>query len=1046
MQWLARISVKRPVFATVLILVVCVVGVTGYLGLGVDRFPKVELPMVLVTTPVPGAAPKEIETDVSDEIEEAVNTISGIEALTSLSTEGMSLVFVQFALDKDVDVAAQEVRDRVNTVLAELPIGSDPPVIQKMDPDASPVIYLTVKADRPIREITELADKVIRPRLENVSGVGQVLIIGGRERRLNVVVDPVKLQAAGLTAAQVQRAIASQNLSMPGGSLDTGPESITLRISGRVTSPAELAELVLRETDGHPVRVRDVARVEDAEADATSTALRDGVRAVVLSIRKQSGENTVAVVDAIYARLREIEEQRLLPAGVTLEVVRDESATIRTSVAAVQEHLILGALFASLVVLLFLGNLRSTVIAAVSIPVSIVGTFSLMRAMGFTLDTITLLALALAVGIVIDDAIVVLENIWKHIEEKGMRPFAASVQATKEIGPAVLAATLSLIAVFVPVAFMSGVVGRFLKSFGLTMAFSIAVSLLVSFTLTPMMCARMLRKHQATGGKKPLLERMVDVGYKPIERAYMAILGFVMRRRWVVVVGALLVFLSTGPLMSAAPKDFLPESDEAHFMVNVRSPEGTSLEAATLIGERLARDIRRVSGVTSTLVMTGDNMLRLPNLTGIYVKLSHPGERQETQKQIMDRVRAEVVAHAPEELRVDVSQVALFQGGMTWAVSYELVGPDLERLEQYADEIVAELKKSPGAVDAQSSHIPGKPEMSVAILREKAADLGVSVSDVALTLRLLVGGLEVSSYREHGHEYEIYLQAERAARADLDGLALMTVPSTKLGSVPLSQVVKVEPTTGPSQIEHSSRRRKINLFSNVAPGHSEGEISAIILAKVQAMNLPPGYALVPFAQTKEMARAQSVFAAAFALSFIFMYLVLAAQLESWLHPITILLSLPLSLPFAVISIILFGQSLNIFSVLGVLVLFGVIKKNSILQIDHINQLRARGVPRAEAILRGNRDRLKPILMTTLAFVAGMVPLLFAQGIGAGYNRATAGGIVGGQILSLLLTLLATPVAYSLFDDASAWIKKKLGSRRSAEDEELDEPEAPAAAA
>src|SRR5215813_7201884 len=538
MQWLARISVKRPVFASVLILVILVVGVAGYFTLGVDRFPKVDFPSVIISTRVPGGGAKEIETEVTDKIEEAVNTISGIDELRSISSEGLSLVYVTFVLDKDANVGAQEIRDHVSSVVNNLPVGTDVPVVTKMDPDATPILNLSVDAaNRPIRDITEVADKIIRKRLENVIGVGDITIIGGRKRQINITVDPVALRANGLTALDVQRTIAGQNVTMPGGSLKNGPDDVTLRVKGRVASPDEIARLVVKDVDGHPIRVGDVGRVEDGEEEAESAAVRDGKNAVVLSVRKQSGENTVKVVDSVRARVVELNAE--LPPGYKLEVVRDNSATIRTSVSAVQEHLVLGAIFAALVVLIFLGNLRSTIIAAIAIPVSVIGTFALMAAEGFTLDNITLLALALAVGIVIDDAIVVLENIYKHIHDKKEKPFVAAIQATKEIGLAVLATTLSLIAVFVPVAFMGGIVGRFLKSFGLTMAFSIAVSLLVSFTLTPMLSARWLRRPHAQEGRAarpPLLERMVDVAYKPVERAYMATLAWVMRRRWVVVV------------------------------------------------------------------------------------------------------------------------------------------------------------------------------------------------------------------------------------------------------------------------------------------------------------------------------------------------------------------------------------------------------------------------------------------------------------------------------------------------------------------------------
>jgi hydrophobe/amphiphile efflux-1 (HAE1) family protein len=1045
MQWLAEVCVKRPVLATVLVLAICVIGFAGFANLGVDRFPNVDFPVVTVVTRLPGATPDQMETDVTDKIEEAVNTIGGIDEMRSTSTEGTSIVMVTFQLEKDVDVAAQEVRDKLARVQSDLPTGTEQPVISKVDPGATPVLYLALDADDDKRAVSELADKSVRRQLQTVPGVGQVTILGDTKRQVNIWVDPLALRARGITAAEVQHAVAGQNLTMPGGRVEAGPEQLGLRIKGRIESAAELASLVIAVRDGSPVRLGQVARVEDGAERAETLALRDGRPSVVLSIRKQSDANSVAVVDAVRERLALIQEG--LPAGYRLEVVRDNTATIRTSVHAVEEHLLLGGLFAALVVLLFLGNLRSTIIAALAIPVSIIGTFALMWQQGFTLNTITLLALALAVGIVIDDAIVVLENIHRFVEEKGMSPREAAIAATREIGLAVLATTLSLLAVFVPVAFMSGIVGRFLKSFGLTMAFAIAVSLVVSFTLTPMLSARWLKKARPIGNgphgrahHKSLLERLVDKFYLPIERFYMRILRWAMSYRWIIALASV-ASLATVPFIAGrVKKGFLPDSDEAHFEINVRAAEGTSLEQTAITGERLARAVRQLPNVEATLLTIGDNEEKTPNLARVYVKLNDPGAREESQFQIMERVRQDIAARAIADdpaLRIDVSQVAMFSGGgqSTAAVQLLLTGSDLGELDRYARLAVERVKHAPGAVDVSTTAPNPKPELSVSIERERAADLGVNVADVANTLRLLVGGAPISNYEENGQTYDVSLRAEERYRADAAGLALVSVPSTKLGSVPLSEVVKIGSATTPSQIERYNRRRQVMLLSNVAPGHASGQVLAAMEREVAALGMPSDYRALPVGQSKEMGKTMKAFGMAFLLAIVFMYLVLAAQFESWLHPITILVCLPLTLPFALVSLLIFDQALDIYSMLGLLVLFGVVKKNSILQIDHTNHLRSKGMERLAAILEGNRDRLKPILMTTLAFVAGMVPLLFSSGIGAGFNKATAGVIVGGQALSLLLTLLATPVVYSYFDDLGAWLARRFGRKDEAEPEQ-----------
>ncbi len=1026
MQWLASLCIRQPVFTWVLMLLFVVVGTFGYRSLGVDQFPKVEIPTILITSTLNGSAPEEIETDVTDKIEGTINTISGVDELRSTSSDGVSLVIVTFDMAKDIDVAAQEVRDHINNITPDLPKGMDPPVVQKVDPDASPILFVTLSAPGDLRDVTELADKRVRRQIESINGVGQLKILGGHKRQVNVWLDPLKLQATGLAAIDVERSLAQQNLTVPGGLIETGPKSIALRVEGRVESVEKIGRIVVRDTLDHPTRIEDVARVEDGSEEPTTAASEDGVQSVVLSIRKQSGQNTVAVVDAVRARLSRVEKS--LPPGSSLRVVRDESGSIRTSVDAVKEHLVLGAIFAALVVLIFLGNPRSTLIAALAIPISIIGTFALMWVMGFTLNIITLLALALAVGIVIDDAIVVLENIVRFIEVKKQKPFVAAALATRDIGLAVLATTLSLMAVFLPVAFMSGIIGQFLKSFGLTMAFAIFVSLIVSFSLTPMLSARLLlpAPEQGHGYRKPVLERMVDAFYGPIERGYMALLRFSMRHRWVIVVLACSTLGSCVPLFAVVPKGFTPPNDVAEFDVNMRAPEGTSLLQTRLIAERLAAEVRTLPGVAHTLVTIGNDAQQTRNLANIFVALVDPKDRKDDQFAIMDRVRKEIIPKQPKNLRMDVSQTAQIGGGASQAlVQYTIAGPDLNQLTRYTKNILERLKASKGAVDVDSNLIVGNPEIKVSVDRERAADLGVDVVDVANALQLLVGGLKVSTFEEGGNDYDIRARADLVYRADPNGIAVMTVRTKTGQTVPLSSVIKLRETTGPSLINRLARQRQVTITANVAPGIGTSIVSDALVKIIGDQHMPASYNAIPAGMTKEQGKAFMGFLVAIAMSAIFMYLILAAQFGSWLHPVTIMLSLPLTIPFALLSLLIFHQEISILSMLGIIVLFGVVKKNAILQVDHTIHLRAEGMERHEAILEANRDRLRPILMTTLAFVAGMIPLILSRGVGAGMNRATAGVVVGGQVMSLVLTLLVTPVAYSLFDDVTVWAKRKF---------------------
>ena len=1028
MQWLAEVCVKRPVFATMLILSLVVVGAFSFFSLGVDLFPKIDFPTITITVVNPGASPQEIETEITEKVEEAVNTISGIDELRSSSVEGISQVFVQFVLEKDVNIAAQEVENRVQTVIPNLPETAKQPAVQKLDTDAAPVLRISVSAPKSLRDVTEVARKQIKERIESINGVGQITIIGGRERQINVWVDPDKMRSYNVTPAEVSGALKIQNMEFPSGRLDEGQKETSVRTVGKIKTPEEFNDVVVATRGNYQVKVKDLGYVEDGAEETRSEARLNGVPAVTLIVSKQSGQNTVAVSREIKARLAEIE--KTLPPGFQMRVIGDNSVFIENSLHAIEEHLIVGSILAAIVVFLFLWSFRSTLIAGLAIPTSIIATFALMYAMGYTLNSITMLSLTLMVGIVIYDAIVVLENIFRFVEEKGMSPHQAAIEGTREIGLAVLATTLSLMAVFVPIGFMQGIVGRFMSSFGLTASFAVLVSLIVSFSLTPMLAARLIKRKKEepidlsddiSGDgmleHKPASDSHYTGWFGVVDRFYTSMLRFSMAHRWVIVLVCLLVFISIVPLFMFVGKNFLPVDDQSQFEISVRAPEGSSIGATSQLFERIASEIRKMPGVTDTLSTVGGGQQQVVNAGTIYVKLADIKDRTKTQEMMMDDAR-KLLKDFPPELRTGVQQVQAFSGGgfRNANVQFLIAGPDLKKLEEYSAKILEKMRSIPDAVDVDSTLISGKPELQLQIDRDTAADLGVRVGDISQALNTLVAGQEATTFNAGNDQYEVRVRAINPFRTSVEGLRRMIVPSSKVGWVTLDRVVKTASGTGPSSVDRTNRQRQVTLLANTRPGGSAASITSAIDSYVKELNLPSTYRTGYVGQSKEMGKAGFYFLLAFALSFIFMYIVLAAQFESFIHPVTILLTLPLSIPFGIFSLLVLGQTVNIFSGLGLLLLFGVVKKNAILQIDHTNTLRSHGMGRYEAIIQANRDRLRPILMTTIALVAGMIPLVVSTGAGSGTNRSIGVLVVGGQSLCLLLTLLAVPVFYSIFDD------------------------------
>jgi hydrophobic/amphiphilic exporter-1 (mainly G- bacteria), HAE1 family len=1023
---LADVSIKRPVFAVMMSAAIVVLGLAAYNQLGRDLMPKTDSPMVMVRTSLPGASAEEIETQVTKPIEEVVNTIAGIDELRSTSQQGESRVMISFVLEREIESAVQDVRDKVATITNRFPLDTLPPVIQKMDPDANPILTLAISGDRSQKEISQIVDKQIKQVLETVQDVGEVTFTGDRHREIQLLLDKDRMNAYGLTVDQVRIAVQRQNVEIPGGSFLAGASEIALRTMGRIRNVDDFNKIIIAYNSGSVITFQDIGRVLDTVEEPRSISRLDGREAVSLLIRKQSGTNTVKVIDAVMKRL-ETRIKPNLPRDIKIQTTRDQSTFINRSFKEIQHHLILGGFLASVVVLLFMRNFRATIISAVAIPISIIGTFTVMKAFGFTMNNMTMLALSLATGIVIDDAIVVLENIFRYIEEKKVAPKEAAAKATGEIGLAVLATTLSLVVIFLPVAFMTGQIGQYFFSFGIVSAAAFLLSMFVSFTLTPALCGAWLKptdaQHKAS---------KQHGFYASIDRIYGRMLGWSLRNRLIIVTIGLAVVVSAYFLYGRIGKELVPDDDQSEFSVNVKLPQGTNFYRTNEFVKPIEETLRNMKHVQTVFATVN------PASANFYIGLTPLENRNVSQQELIRQTRMElrkfqgarISISGGTDLSGSSSSGGRGGGGMN-RVQMLLQGPDIQQLQVYVTDLLSKVRTIPGIVDADTNFEATAQELRVRIDRTRAADLGVPIDSLASSLRILVGGNEVSKYKEGDDQFSVKLRLDEQFRNDPTKMGELLVPGAGGRPIKVSDVASLSLEPGPASIDRYNRQRQVSLNGNI-DGIPLQTANEAVQMKVDEMRLKAGYSAVPGFGARMLSQASNDFGTAVILAIIFIYMVLASQFNSFIHPLTIMTAIPLSLPCGLFALMAFGMTVNVYSAIGLMMLFGIVKKNSILQVDYTNTLIEQGLERDQAIVTANHIRLRPILMTTIAIVAGMLPIAFGRGSGSGSRASMAVTIIGGQAICLLLTLLVTPVVYSLFDDARLKLPRLFGRfRRSA---------------
>lgn len=1052
-MWFTRVSLKNPVFATMLMLALVVLGLFSYQRLKVDQFPNIDFPVVVIITEYPGASPEIVESEVTKKVEEGVNSIAGINALTSRSYEGQSVVIVEFQLYVDGRKAADDVREKVAAVRPLFRDEVKDPRVLRFDPASRAVWSVAVLPDgekdtQPSAvALTNWADQVLKKRLENVRGVGSVTLVGGSKREINLYLNPQAMEAFGVSAEQVVTAVRNENQALPVGSVRSREQDRVVQIDARMERPEDFGKIIVTRKGGAPVRVEQVARVSDGAQELDSLALYNGQRTLLLSVQKAQDENTIDVVDGLVKAIAEIRPQ--LPPGVKLEPIGDASRPIRVAVENVRQTLIEGALLTVLIVFLFLNSWRSTVITGLTLPIALIGTFWFMQMFGFTINMVTLMALSLCVGLLIDDAIVVRENIVRHVQ-MGKTPFQAALDGTQEIGLAVLATTLSIVAVFLPIGFMGGIIGKFFHEFGITIVAAVLISMFVSFTLDPMLSSiwhdPSIDQHGKRGPPVTFYDRTIgrvtgwfDDATERLAEGYQHILRWSLGHKLTTVFIALGIFVGSVFMVPLLGTEFVPKADFSETAVNFYTPVGSSIEVTEAKARQVEGILREMPEVryTLTTINTGDAQGKM--YASLYVRLVARSERSRSVDQ-MSAVLRQRLRSVPG---ITVTHVGLRDSvGGNKPVEFSLQGPDLQELERLSQRVMERLRQIPGLVDLDSSLKPNKPTVSVVVRRDAASDLGLGVAPIASALRTLVAGTTVGNWRAPDDQtYDVNVRLAPEVRNAPDDLARLPFVTSAAGSnadgssriVRLNQVADVRESTGPNQINRRALAREVGINANV-DGRSAGEVSNDIRTALAEIAFPPGYSYQFSGSTKSMQESFGYAVSALALAIIFIYMILASQFKSFLQPLALMTALPLTLIGVVLALLTFRSTLSMFSIIGIVMLMGLVTKNAILLVDFA--IRARedqidadgqriaGVGRTEALLLAARVRLRPILMTTLAMIFGMVPLAFALSEGSEQRAPMGQAVIGGVITSSLLTLVVVPVVYCYMDDLANWARRR----------------------